>query len=83
MKTPSSDRKALGIAFFIVFLDMLGASILIPVVPYIVRAYRPDAMTVGWLSLSYSAAQFLATPVLGAVSDRVGRRPVLLISILG
>ena len=62
---------------------MLGASILIPVVPYIVRVYRPDAMTVGWLSLSYSAAQFLATPVLGAFSDRVGRRPVLLISILG
>ncbi len=83
MKTQSSDRKALGLAFFIVFLDLLGASILIPVVPYIVRAYRPDAMTVGLLSLSYSAAQFLATPVLGAVSDRVGRRPVLLISILG
>lgn len=83
MNTPSSDRKALGIAFFIVFLDLLGASILIPVVPYIVRAYRPDAMTVGWLSLSYSAAQFLATPVLGALSDRVGRRPVLLISIIG
>lgn len=83
MKTQSSDRKALGLAFFIVFLDMLGASILIPVIPYVVRVYRPDAMTVGWLSLSYSAAQFLATPVLGAVSDRVGRRPVLLISILG
>ncbi len=83
MKTQSSDRKALALAFFIVFLDMLGASILIPVVPYIVRVYRPDAMTVGWLSLSYSAAQFLATPVLGAFSDRVGRRPVLLISILG
>ncbi len=83
MRTQSSDRKALGLAFFIVFLDMLGASLLIPVVPYIVRVYRPDAMTVGWLSLSYSAAQFLATPVLGAVSDRAGRRPVLLISILG
>lgn len=83
MKNPSSDRKALGLAFFIVFLDMLGASILIPVIPYVVRSYRPDAMTVGWLSLSYSAAQFLATPVLGAVSDRIGRRPVLLTSILG
>lgn len=83
MKTQSSDRKALGLAFFIVFLDLLGASILIPVVPYVVRSYRPDAMTVGLLSLSYSAAQFLATPVLGAVSDRVGRRPVLLTSILG
>jgi MFS transporter, DHA1 family, tetracycline resistance protein len=83
VKNQSSDRKALGLAFFIVFLDLLGASILIPVIPYVVRAYRPDAMTVGLLSLSYSAAQFLATPVLGALSDRVGRRPVLLISILG
>lgn len=83
MKNQSSDRKALGLAFFIVFLDLLGASILIPVIPYVVRAYRPDALTVGLLSLSYSAAQFLATPVLGALSDRVGRRPVLLISILG
>ena len=73
----------MGLAFFIVFLDLLGASILIPVIPYVVRAYRPDAMTVGLLSLSYSAAQFLATPVLGALSDRVGRRPVLLLSILG
>jgi MFS family permease len=83
VKTQSSDRKALGLAFFIVFLDLLGASILIPVIPYVVRVYRPDAMTVGLLSLSYSAAQFLATPVLGALSDRVGRRPVLLTSILG
>ena len=83
MKNQSSDRKALGLAFFIVFLDLLGASILIPVIPYVVRAYRPDALTVGLLSLSYSAAQFLATPVLGALSDRVGRRPVLLTSILG
>jgi MFS family permease len=79
----SSERKALGLAFFIVFLDLLGASILIPVIPYVVRAYRPDALTVGWLSLSYSAAQFLATPILGVISDRVGRRPVLLISIAG
>ena len=83
MTQNSTNRKALGLAFFIVFLDLLGASILLPVIPYIVRAYRPDALTVGWLSLSFSAAQFLATPVLGALSDRVGRRPVLLISILG
>jgi len=80
---PTSGRKALGLAFFIVFLDLLGASILIPVIPYVVREYRPDALTVGWLSLSYSAAQFLATPVLGAISDRAGRRPVLLLSIFG
>ena len=80
---PTTNHKAIGLAFFIVFLDLMGAGILIPVIPYIVRTYRPDALTVGWLSMSFSAAQFLATPVLGALSDRLGRRPILLISILG
>jgi multidrug resistance protein len=78
-----STRRALPLAVFIIFLDMLGASILIPVIPYIVREYRPDALTVGLLALAYSAAQFLSTPVLGALSDRVGRRPVLLACIFG
>jgi len=54
----STNRKALGLAFFIVFLDLLGASILLPVIPYIVRVYRPDALTVGWLSLSFSRRSF-------------------------
>ena len=83
MSQNTTNRKALGLAFFIVTLDLLGAGILLPVIPYIVRIYRTDALMVGWLSLSYSAAQFLATPVLGAFSDRVGRRPVLLMSIFG
>ena len=62
---------------------MLGASLLLPVIPYVVRSYRTDALTIGLLSLAYSAAQFLSTPVLGALSDRVGRRPVLLLCIFG
>jgi multidrug resistance protein len=81
--TPAGGRRRLALAFVIVFLDLLGASVLIPVVPYIVREYRTDATTVGLLSLSYSAAQFFAAPILGTLSDRYGRRPVLLASILG
>ena len=62
---------------------MLGAAILIPVSAYIVRLYDSDALAVGLLSLVYSAAQFVAAPMLGALSDRYGRRPVLLVSVLG
>lgn len=79
----AANKKALSLIFVIVVLDLMGAGILIPVIPYIVREYRTDAATVGWLSTSFSIAQFLASPVLGVLSDRYGRRPVLLLSILG
>lgn len=81
--TKGGNKKALGLIFAIVVLDLMGAGILVPVIPYLVREYRTDAATVGWLSTSFSIAQFLASPVLGVLSDRFGRRPVLLFSIFG
>lgn len=80
---PAANKKAISLIFVIVVLDLMGAGILVPVIPYIVREFRTDAATVGWLSTSFSIAQFLASPVLGVLSDRYGRRPVLLLSILG
>lgn len=79
----AQQRRTLIFVFLTVFLDLLGAGILIPILPYLVRQFRSDAFTVGMLSVAFSAAQFLAAPVLGALSDRIGRRPVLLFSILG
>jgi MFS family permease len=67
----------------IVFLDMMGLGLLVPVIPLIVQEFRTDALTIGWLSAAYAAAQFVATPLLGALSDRHGRRVVLLTSFLG
>jgi DHA1 family tetracycline resistance protein-like MFS transporter len=76
-------NRALVFIFLTVFLDLLGVGILVPVIPYIVAEFRSDALTVGLLSLTFAAAQFLASPVLGAISDRVGRRTVLLLSVFG
>jgi MFS family permease len=68
---------------FTIFLDVLGIGILAPVIPYLLQPYDKSALIVGTLIMSFSIAQFFASPILGALSDRYGRRPVLLLSIFG
>lgn len=69
------------------FLSTLGIGIIGPVLPFIVEEYLPNATNVasvmGWLLSSYAICQFLAAPALGALSDRFGRRPLLLICLFG
>jgi DHA1 family tetracycline resistance protein-like MFS transporter len=80
---PDAPPGAVFWILLIVFLDMTGMGLLVPVIPLIVQEFRTDALTIGWLSAAYAAAQFAATPLLGALSDRHGRRVVLLASFLG
>jgi DHA1 family tetracycline resistance protein-like MFS transporter len=70
-----------------VFLNTLGMTIIGPVVPFLVEPYLADkgslATTVGWLISAYALCQFLAAPGLGRLSDRFGRRPLLLLCLAG
>lgn len=78
-----AGRHALTFIFIAILLDIIGAGILMPVIPYLVRPYSADALTIGLMACAYSVAQFFAAPLLGAVSDRHGRRPVLVLSLFG
>jgi DHA1 family tetracycline resistance protein-like MFS transporter len=69
--------------FFIVFVDMLGFSLILPLLPYYAEAYGASATVIGLLVASYAAAQLIGAPLLGRLSDRYGRRPVLLFSVAG
>lgn len=66
-----------------VFIDMLGFSIILPVLPYYALTYGASASTVGLLFASYSLMQFVFSPVWGSISDRIGRKPVLLVGLVG
>jgi MFS family permease len=83
MKPQKTLSLSLIFIFATLFLDIMGSTLLMPILPYIVQQYNTDALTVGLLSAVYSAAAFLAAPVMGRMSDKWGRRPVLLISVLG
>ncbi|MGG0174492.1 MFS transporter [Gottfriedia acidiceleris] len=81
------DKKALLFGLMAVFLCGIGFSIITPVVPYLVQPYisnpKDQAIVVTLLTSVYAICVFIAAPGLGALSDRYGRRPILLVSLLG
>src|SRR5271154_722158 len=76
-------KGALKIIFFIVLLDLLGFGIIIPLLPLYAKAYNATPVEIGILFSVYSVCQFIASPILGAFSDKHGRRGVLVYSQLG
>jgi MFS transporter, DHA1 family, tetracycline resistance protein len=77
------SQKALVLLLISVFFDLLGVGILGPVIPFLVGQFDRDGLILGLLALSFSVAQFIATPALGILSDRYGRRPLLILSLVG
>ncbi len=78
----ADKRGQLGIIFLTILIDMIGFGIVIPVLPIYAESFGATAWQNGLLVASFSFAQFLAAPLWGRLSDRIGRRPVLLVSVL-
>lgn len=95
MTAKSHQTNILWVIFLTVFIDMLGIGLLVPVFPMLVVPLSPYKITpiawsmhdgfimAGWLMAAYPLAQFICTPILGQLSDRYGRRKILIISIAG
>lgn len=77
------NKKALPILFAVMFLVMVGFGIIIPVLPFYAEELGATPSQLGWLMAVYSIMQFLFAPLWGRLSDRIGRKPVMLIGISG
>ena len=81
-------NNALAFIFITILIDVIGMGVIIPVIPKLIETLEGSnlseaAETGGWLMFAYAIMQFLFSPVLGGLSDRFGRRPVLLLSLFG
>lgn len=80
---PVSKKTPLAIIFVTVFIDLLGFGIVLPLLPRYADAFGASHFQLGMLMASFSAMQLVFAPVWGGISDRIGRRPVLLIGLAG
>ena len=83
---PAADKldfKKILPVFIIVLIDLLGLTIIIPLMPLYAASFGANAFTVGLLGAAYPVMQFIGAPFLGRLSDRYGRKPILLISQVG
>lgn len=83
-----TKRNALPFIFITMLIDVIGLGIIIPVLPKLIEEMIGGDLSMastyaGWLMFAYASMQFLFSPIIGALSDRYGRRPVLLISLFG
>jgi predicted MFS family arabinose efflux permease len=76
-------HPSLGVLFSIVVVDLIGFGIVVPILPFWAERFGADGLTLGLLLTSHAAMQFIFAPSWGRLSDRIGRRPVMLATIAG
>ena len=79
----ASNRKNLILLAFTLVVIMLGFGIVIPIMPFYIEKLGASGKQLGLLTATYSIMQFVFAPIWGSVSDRVGRKPILMLGILG
>jgi len=77
------NRKLLFSILLVVFIDLLGFSLILPLLPYYAETFNASKFTTGLLIAVYALMQLVGAPILGRLSDRYGRRPILLVSVFG
>ncbi len=77
------QKRSLALIFFTVFLDLVGFGIILPLIPYLAREFYATPLEIGLLMAIFSFMQFVFSPMWGKLSDRFGRRPIILTSLLG
>jgi multidrug resistance protein len=82
MPAPPASRSRIGVIFFTVLIDLIGFGIVLPILPYYAQRFGAAGVGYGAIIGVFSLMQFLATALLGKLSDRIGRRPVLLTTML-
>jgi MFS transporter, DHA1 family, tetracycline resistance protein len=75
--------RPIVVIFLTIFVNLVGFGIIIPLLPFYAQTFGASPFVIGLLFASFSLAQLIASPVLGELSDRWGRRPVLIFSLLG
>ena len=75
--------RPLSIIFLTIFVNLVGFGIIIPLLPFYAQTFGASPLVIGLLFASFSLSQLVASPILGDLSDRWGRRPVLIFSLLG
>ncbi len=83
LNKPAGIRSPLAVIFFTVFLDLLGFGLVIPILPLYAKTMHASDLEIGLLLSVYSVMQLFFSPIFGRLSDRAGRRPILILSILG
>ena len=77
------NKKALTTIFLIVFIDLVGFGLILPLLPFIAEEFGANPLQIGLLVAIYSLFQFISAPILGRLSDRFGRKKLLIISQIG
>jgi len=79
----SNSKRSLLVLFSVIVIDLVGFGIVVPILPYYAKSLDTSPTTLGFLLAVYPAFQFIFSPIWGRLSDRIGRKPVMLATILG